>query len=129
MLRRIGWRARASAVRPSVLSAAAPEAAVHQVNDLLAELKTSHTALFTPDDYEYYILLDIVGLRPEQSDLMARRFWGSGLYYPASGLSPARSKDVILSTAFWKAHLPTARRGRHGYPAEAKTRPGRPRSR
>jgi carboxyl-terminal processing protease len=85
ILRQIDWRARAQAVRPSVLSADSAEEAVRRINDLLSELRTSHTALFTPDDYEYYILLDIVGAGGDRSDLMSRRFWGSGPYYPGIG--------------------------------------------
>src|SRR5262249_45763353 len=52
LLRQVDWRARATAVRPSVVSAATTEEAVRRINALLAELKTSHTALFGPDDYE-----------------------------------------------------------------------------
>ena len=48
LLKQLDWRGRANAVRPSVLSAATPEDAVRQINALLAELKTSHTGLFTP---------------------------------------------------------------------------------
>jgi carboxyl-terminal processing protease len=86
ILRQIDWRSRAQAVRPSVLSAATAEEAVRRINGLLSELKTSHTALFTPDDYEYYILLDILGAPSNQSDLISRRFWGNGPYYPGIGV-------------------------------------------
>jgi hypothetical protein len=54
ILKTLGRRARAQALRPSVLSAAAPQDTVRRINGLLSELKTSHTNLFTPDDYEYY---------------------------------------------------------------------------
>jgi carboxyl-terminal processing protease len=60
LLKRLDWRARANAVRPSVLSAASTEDAARRINALLSELKTSHTALYTPDEYLYYILLDIL---------------------------------------------------------------------
>jgi carboxyl-terminal processing protease len=85
ILKKLDWRARAQALRPSVLSAATPQDAVRQINELLSELKTSHTGLFTPDDYEYYILLDVVGAGPELAGLMSRRFWGTGPYYPGVG--------------------------------------------
>src|ERR1043166_652422 len=62
-LREIDWSARAQAVRPKVLAAPTQDDAVRAINALLAELKTSHTGLFTPDDYFYYMLLDLVGLR------------------------------------------------------------------
>src|SRR5215510_1725245 len=84
-LKQIDWRGRANAVRRSVLSAATTVDAVRQINALLAELKTSHTGLFTPDDYQYYELLDIIDVRPDQSNLMSRRFWGTGPYYPGIG--------------------------------------------
>src|SRR5262249_26575589 len=61
------------------------EDAVRRINALLAELKTSHTGLFTPDDYEYYILPDILGVDPGLTELASRRFWGSGPYYPGIG--------------------------------------------
>jgi carboxyl-terminal processing protease len=68
-----------------VLSSATPQEAVRQINELLSELKTSHTGLFTPDDYEYYILLDVVGIGPEVTGLISRRFWGMGPYYSGIG--------------------------------------------
>src|SRR5262245_20269364 len=83
LLKQLDWRARAREVRPSIISAATTEDAVGRINALLAELKTSHTGLFTPDDYEYYILLDIVGTGTP--DLLSRRFWGMGPYYPGIG--------------------------------------------
>jgi len=85
ILKKLDWRARAQALRPSVVSAATAQDAARQINELLSELKTSHTGLFTPDDYEYYILLDVVGLGPEVAGLMSRRFWGTGPYYPGIG--------------------------------------------
>src|SRR5262249_50720624 len=61
-LKELDWRARAAEVRPSVLAAPTVTDAVRIINGLLAELKTSHTALLTPDEYFYYILLDVVGV-------------------------------------------------------------------
>ncbi len=77
------WRARADALRPAVLAASSAEDAIRQIKALLAELETSHTGLFTPDEYFYYFLLDIASVH--HSDLMARRFWGGGPYYPGTG--------------------------------------------
>ena len=84
ILKKLDWRARAQALRSSVVSAATPQDAVRQINELLSELKTSHTGLFTQDDYEYYMLLDVVGIGPEATGLMSRRFW-VGPYYPGIG--------------------------------------------
>jgi carboxyl-terminal processing protease len=82
-LKEIDWRARAEAARASVLAAPTTDEAARQINALLAELKTSHTGLFTPDDYFYPLVLDVVG--PHDSDLIQRRFWGAGPYYPGTG--------------------------------------------
>jgi carboxyl-terminal processing protease len=84
LLSKLDWRARANAARSSVLSAATADEAVRQIRTLLSELKTSHTALITPDEYQYYFLLDVVGAG-EGSDLLARQFWGIGPYYPGIG--------------------------------------------
>ena len=84
LLSQLDWRARANATRSSVLSAETSEEAVQRIRTLLSELKTSHTALITPDEYQYYFLLDIVGAG-EGSDLLARQFWGTGPYYPGIG--------------------------------------------
>src|SRR5262249_10146131 len=85
LLRKVDWRTRANAVRPSVLSAPTIEDAVRRMNALLAELKTSHTILLTPDEHFYYILLDVVGTGSGGSDLLTRKFWGGGPYYPGTG--------------------------------------------
>ena len=93
LLKRLDWRARANAVRPSVLSAAGTEDAARRINALLSELNTSHTALYTPDDYQYYILLDVLRGDWETVDLVSRRFWGSGPYYPGIGAFTRQVED------------------------------------
>jgi carboxyl-terminal processing protease len=75
------WRGHAQAIRPSVLNSPTAGDAVRQINELLAELGASHTALYTPNDDQYYVLLDILG-----GGQRNRRFWGSGLYYPGLGV-------------------------------------------
>jgi carboxyl-terminal processing protease len=84
VLRKVVWQERVQATRQLVLGSKTADDAIRQINKLLAELAASHTALYTPDDYEYYILLDIVGsgLR----DFTSRRFWGTGPYYPGIGV-------------------------------------------
>lgn len=83
-LKEIDWRARADAMRSAVLAAPTTNDAVRRINALLAELKTSHTGLFAPDDYFYAILLDVIRMS-DNSDLIARRYWGGGPYYPGIG--------------------------------------------
>jgi len=84
-LKEVDWRTRAAEVRPSVLAAPTLKDAVRIISGLLAELKTSHTALLTPDEYFYYILLDVIGVDRNASDIMARKFWGSGPYFAGTG--------------------------------------------
>jgi carboxyl-terminal processing protease len=79
-LRQVDWAARAKAIRPCVLSAVSIDEAASQINSLLATLKASHTGLFTPDQYEYYFLLDIVGVRDAGPDLANQRLCGSPCY-------------------------------------------------
>jgi carboxyl-terminal processing protease len=79
-LKQIDWAARAKAIRPCVLSAISVEEAASQINSLLSTLKASHTGLFTPDQYEYYIILDIVGVWGAGPDLANRRLCGSPCY-------------------------------------------------
>jgi carboxyl-terminal processing protease len=79
-LKQIDWAARAKAIRPCVLSAITVDEAASQINSLLSTLKASHTGLFTPDQYEYYFLLDIVGVRDAGPDLANRRLCGSPCY-------------------------------------------------
>lgn len=81
----IDWQARVAALKPAVIAAADDAAAVHLIQTLLADLKTSHTALITPDDYAYYFLIDIVGGQDSVKDLVARKFWGAGPFFPSIG--------------------------------------------
>src|SRR5579862_1969837 len=83
------WRVHAQALRPSVLASPSIGEAVRQINELLGQLGTSHTALYTPDDYQYYILLDIIGSNDRDlamRGLIDRRFWGNRPYYPGLGI-------------------------------------------
>ena len=59
--------------------------AIQLIKSLLGELKTSHTALYTPDDLEYSILLDVVPPRSDPDQLMDRKFWGSRSHYAGIG--------------------------------------------
>ena len=84
-LKQTDWSARARAVRDGVIASPTAADAVRQINELLADLKTSHTALYTPDDYAYYMLLDVVGFGGDPTGLRARQFWGDTLHYPGTG--------------------------------------------
>jgi carboxyl-terminal processing protease len=82
----LGWEKRAAEVRQGVVDAPNLEEAARRINALLAELKTSHTALLTPDDVDYYVLLAVFGKgagmpQPEFDE----RFWGAGVTYAGIG--------------------------------------------
>jgi carboxyl-terminal processing protease len=85
LLKTIDWQERAKAVRHPVISAATLDEAVGRINQLIAELKTSHTGLYGPDDFRYYITLDALRGAGGTSDLIAERFWGTGPYFPGIG--------------------------------------------
>jgi carboxyl-terminal processing protease len=91
LLKTLDWRARAQAMRPSVIQAASLDEAVALINRLLSELKTSHTELTTPDEYRYYLTLDALQGAGGTRDLIGERFWGaSGPYYPGIGIFTTR---------------------------------------
>jgi carboxyl-terminal processing protease len=86
----VGWEKRAAEVRPSVADAPSLEEAARRINALLAELKTSHTGLLTPDDVDYYILLEVFGGASMPQEEFDERFWGAGVTYAGIGLFSAR---------------------------------------
>jgi carboxyl-terminal processing protease len=81
----VGWEKRATEVRPGVVAAPSLEEAARRINMLLAEIKTSHTGLLTPDDVEYYILLDVFGGAGMPQQEFDERFWGAGVTYAGIG--------------------------------------------
>jgi carboxyl-terminal processing protease len=84
-LAQIGWDKRAADARPSVVDAPTIEEAARRINALLGELKTSHTNLFTADNVEYYILLDVFGGADMPQQERNERFWGAGITYAGIG--------------------------------------------
>ena len=81
----IGWEKRAAEARQSVVEAASLEEAARRINALLGEIKTSHTALLTPDDLDYYILMAVFGGASMPQDEFNTRFWGAGVTYAGIG--------------------------------------------
>jgi carboxyl-terminal processing protease len=57
------WKQKAAEMRPDILAAPTLEEAALRINRLLAELNTSHTALLTPDDPDYYVFGSVFGRR------------------------------------------------------------------
>lgn len=81
----IGWDKRVADVRPSVVDAPDLGDAAGRINALLGELKTSHTALLTPDDVDYYILMAVFGGASMPQADFDDRFWGAGVTYAGLG--------------------------------------------
>ena len=81
----IGWEKRAAEARQSVVEAPSLEEAARRINALLGEIKTSHTALLTPDDVDYYILMAVFGGASMPQDEFDTRFWGAGVTYAGIG--------------------------------------------
>ena len=86
----IGWERRAGEARKACVEAPKLEEAARCINALLGELKTSHTGLLTPDDVDYYILLDVFGGGRGFKELIAERFRGGGVRYAGIGLFSVR---------------------------------------
>lgn len=92
-LRAIDWKARIEAYRERVIAAPSLRQAAAVINTLLAELATSHTNLYTRDDVEYYLLLDVFGGGQGGAELLAQEHWGGGVRYPGIGAFAARIGD------------------------------------
>ena len=81
----INWKQRAAEVRQSVVEADNLDAAASRINALLDELKTSHTALLTPDDVNYYILMAVFHGASMPQEEFDDRFWGAGVTFAGIG--------------------------------------------
>lgn len=81
----ISWKERAAEVRQSVVGADSLDAAAGRINALLDELKTSHTALLTPDDVNYYILMAVFRGASMPQEEFDDRFWGAGVTFAGIG--------------------------------------------
>jgi carboxyl-terminal processing protease len=84
-LTQVGWEKRTAEVRPGVIEESSLDEAARRINALLAELKTSHTTLLTPDDVDYYILLAVFGGAGMPQQEYNEKFWGAGVTYAGIG--------------------------------------------
>ena len=85
------WERQAQLARPGVIEAPTLEEAARRINALLGKLKTSHTGLLTPDDQDYYNLLDVFsGSRGARK--LAKQF-RSGVHYAGIGIFSVRIDD------------------------------------
>jgi hypothetical protein len=83
-----GWERLAQALRPGVIEATNLEEAVRRINALLGQLKTSHTGLLTPDDQDYYNLLDVFS-NSRGARSLAKQY-RSGVHYAGIGIFSVR---------------------------------------
>jgi carboxyl-terminal processing protease len=84
-LTRAQWIDKANAARAGVAAAPSLAEAVARINRLIDELGASHLRLHTPDDFTYYVLLDLSPGAPGARELIARRFWGNRPHYDGIG--------------------------------------------
>ena len=93
----VDWGKRAAEARQSVVEAPNLEEAARRINALLASLGTSHTGLLTPDDVDYYVLLDVFSEARGLKELVASGFQGEGVRYAGIGLFSVRidGRDVV----------------------------------
>jgi carboxyl-terminal processing protease len=85
-LRAIEWDRLVANHRSAVLEARTITEAAERINELLARLETSHTAVFTPDRVEYFILLDVFRNQRNMKDLLAERFGNHPVSYEGIGI-------------------------------------------
>ena len=82
------WERQAALARQGVIEAPTLDEAARRINALLGQLKTSHTGLLTPDDQDYYNLLDVFsGSRGARN--LAKQF-RSGVHYAGIGIFSVR---------------------------------------
>jgi carboxyl-terminal processing protease len=84
-LAKVGWDKRAADLRQGVVEAPSLKEAARRINALLGELKTSHTALLTPDDVDYYVLMAVFGGASMPQKEFDARFWGAGVTFAGIG--------------------------------------------
>ena len=81
----LGWLGLAAEARREIVEAPSLEEAARRINALLAKLETSHTALLTQDDVDYYVLLSVFGGGSMPQSEFDDLFWGAGVTYPGIG--------------------------------------------
>jgi carboxyl-terminal processing protease len=88
----VDWKAMSSKYKPKVLQAQSREERAALINQMLSELKTSHTRFYTPDEPAYYQVLGIFA--PRSSDLrqqLKKIFPQSKIEYSGIGIF---TKDI-----------------------------------
>ena len=93
-LARIDWQKRAARARQGVVDAPNLDVAAQRINALLGELETSHTALLTPDDVNYYILMAVFSGASMPQQEFDERFWGAGVTFAGIGMFSVRIGEL-----------------------------------
>jgi carboxyl-terminal processing protease len=96
----VDWKAARDRHRPAAEAATTQAELSAAINALLAELKTSHTAHFTPEDVEYYHLLDVMSKGDHLQPLIERRF-DRGIRYEGLHAWLKREGDSLFITGVW----------------------------
>jgi carboxyl-terminal processing protease len=88
----VNWQAVRSKYQPQARQAQSSEAVAAVINQMLSELKTSHTRFYTPDEPAYYQILGIFQPRNPDLQKQLRKFFPSGkIEYSGIGIF---SKDI-----------------------------------
>jgi carboxyl-terminal processing protease len=78
---RTQWIDRTNDARPAVVQSKSLGEAVALINALIGELKAS----YTPDDFTYYVLLDLAPNAPGARELITQRFYGNRPHFAGIG--------------------------------------------
>lgn len=96
----VDWQALQTIYQPRVAQAQSREAAAATINQMLSELKTSHTRLYTPDEPAYYQVLGIFAPRSAELQEQLKRFLPQGkIEYTDIGIFTKASDGKVVVSA------------------------------
>lgn len=96
----VDWDAARERHRPEAAAARTDRELSRIINAMLGELRTSHTGHYTPEDVEYYHLLDIMGRAWGNAGLVERRF-PEGIRYEGIEAWLQSGEGEMLITSIW----------------------------
>jgi carboxyl-terminal processing protease len=83
----VDWQAMRSKYEPQIKSSKSPEEVAATINQMLAELKTSHTYFYTPDNPAYYQILGIFApILPDLLQQLQAKFSQGKIEYSGIGI-------------------------------------------
>lgn len=96
----VDWAAERDQYRPRVIGASSPTEGAALINEMLAELNTSHTHLYTADDPAYYQLLGIFYPRsPDLQTQLQETFSTGKIEYTGMGAVTFQKRDKTFVKA------------------------------